>query len=131
MIQTNIIVNLSVEGIHNWPDAKKKMPDVAFLSDKHRHIFNFCLKKKVSHSDRDVEIILFKRSVLEYLYETYGLQHEPDSYYKWCNFGSKSCEMLADELLKQFRLEYCSVLEDNENGAEVYCLVHVPPTVFR
>ena len=28
--------------------------------------------------------------------------------------------MLAKELLQEFDLTYCSVFEDNENGAEVY-----------
>ena len=35
------------------------------------------------------------------------------------NLESMSCEMLASELLQTFKLSYCSVLEDNENGAEV------------
>ena len=35
-------------------------------------------------------------------------------------FGDMSCEMIAKELLKVFELNYCSVLEDNENGAEVW-----------
>ena len=30
-----------------------------------------------------------------------------------------SCEMIARELAEVFDLFYCSVLEDNENGAEV------------
>lgn len=28
--------------------------------------------------------------------------------------------MLAKELLEEFDLVYCSVFEDNENGAEIY-----------
>jgi hypothetical protein len=28
--------------------------------------------------------------------------------------------MLAKELLEEFDLTYCSVFEDNENGAEIY-----------
>ena len=28
--------------------------------------------------------------------------------------------MIARELYEQFDLEYCSVFEDNENGAEIY-----------
>ena len=35
-------------------------------------------------------------------------------------FESRSCEMLARELMDNFNLKYCSVFEDNENGAEVY-----------
>lgn len=113
-MQTNIIVNLDVEAFHCWPAAKDVFPEVAFLSDRHRHIFKICCKKKVTHSDRDVEIIMFKREVLNYLYEKYSKTVLPI-----CEFEHRSCEMLAEELLKQFDLEYCAVLEDGENGAEV------------
>jgi hypothetical protein len=110
-INTNIIVKLTVEGFHNWPDAKTIVPEMGFLSDRHRHIFHIECRKKVTHSDRDIEIIMFKRQIKEYLEIQYGS--------RFCEFGAKSCEMLAAELLLQFGLEYCSVLEDGENGAEV------------
>lgn len=115
---TNIIINLSVEGFHNWEDAKYIQPEVAFLSYKHRHTFNICCKKNVTHSDRDIEIILFKREIISFLYDEYGIQSGPDEHYKWCDFGPMSCEMIAEVLLNRFELEYCSVMEDNENGAE-------------
>lgn len=117
MTQTNIIVNLQVEGIHNWPNAKKVFPEVGFLSNSHRHLFHICAKKEVTHDDRDVEIILFKRSILKYFHETYNPKYPEIAPFQ---FGSNSCEMLARELLEEFDLEYCSVLEDNENGAEIY-----------
>jgi len=121
MIKTNIIVKLQVEGFHNWPAAKDILPEVAFLSDRHRHIFFIECKKEVSHSDRDVEIIMFKRSILEYLLQAHGNHtHGNRPYYLLCEFGAMSCEMIAEELIKEFNLEYCSVLEDNENGAECY-----------
>ena len=31
--------------------------------------------------------------------------------------GATSCETLASILLKEFKLDYCEVLEDGENGA--------------
>lgn len=116
---TNIIVNLQVEALHNWPDAKDIFPEVGFLSYPHRHIFHIQCKKKVNHDDRDIEIIMFKRNILEYLVEKYKDSYVESYHYHTLNFGSKSCEMLAKELLFKFDLEYCSVLEDNENGAEV------------
>lgn len=118
-MKTNIIVKLQVEGFHNWPAAKDILPEVGFLSDRHRHIFHIVCKKAVSHSDRDVEIIMFKRQILEYLYARYT-KHGSASISFVHEFGPKSCEMLAEELLKEFDLEYCSVLEDDENGAEVF-----------
>ena len=114
-MNTNVIVKLQVEGIHNWPDAAEVFPEVAFLSEHHRHMFHITCKKKVNHDDRDVEFIMFKRDIQEYLY---------DKYYKGlvrCHFfKSMSCEMIARELYEKFDLEYCSVFEDNENGAEIY-----------
>ena len=113
--QTNIIVNLQVEALHFWKDAKKHAPDVAFLSHPHRHIFHICAKKAVSHSDRDVEIILFKRELSCYFERNYF-----DGELAVCNFQGKSCEMICEDLMEAYDLDYVSVLEDNENGAEMF-----------
>ncbi len=114
-MKTNIIAKLQIEGLHNWPAAKKVFPEVAFLSDMHRHKWFITAKKQVNHDDRDVEFIMFKRDIAEYIeQEYYSLTlrtHE---------FGSKSCEMLAKEILEEFDCVYVSVFEDDENGAEVY-----------
>ena len=103
---TNVIINLQHECIHNWPECN--LEGVEFLKYPHRHIFHICCKKLVSHDDRDVEIILLKREIQEFLNKVYPK-----------TFGSMSCEMNARELAEVFDLYYCSVLEDNENGAEV------------
>lgn len=118
MTKTNIIVKIQVEGFHCWENAAKFFPEVSFLSERHRHIFHITVKKEVSHSDRDIEIILFKRKITEYLYKNYGCGNDIDLY-KWCEFKNLSCEMIAEILLKHFDLSYCSVIEDNENGSEV------------
>lgn len=115
MSKTNIIVKLDVEGLHNWPAAKEILPQVAYLSDLHRHRFFITAKKAVMHDDRDVEIIMFKNEIRKYLQLNYFSTHD-----QCLMFGSKSCEMLAKELLNEFDLCYCSVLEDDENGAEIY-----------
>ena len=78
-------------------------------------MFHIEVKKEVFHDDRDVEFIVFKRKVKKYLEDKYY-----DEQYDCCNFKAKSCEMLAKELLEEFDLVYCSVFEDNENGAEIY-----------
>jgi len=114
-MKTNIIINLSVEGLHRWKDAKNKLIQVRFLSDLHRHNFYITCKKLVNHDDRDIEFIDYKHNIVEYLTEKYF-----DKYYKCLLFDNMSCEMIAKELLAQFDLEYCSCMEDNENGAEVY-----------
>jgi len=110
-MRTSIIVRLQVEGLHQWKGCD--IEDVMFLAEPHRHIFHIECRKKVSHNDRDIEIICFKRSIQRYLAETYAKGGIV------CNFGGMSCEMIAMELTKKFNLTYCSVLEDNENGAEV------------
>jgi hypothetical protein len=113
-MNTNIIVKLQYEALHNWPgvvDVIPAQPWIHMLKDLHRHIFHITLEKKVSHSDRDVEIIMFKQHVLKRLEVTWG---RPG------NLGSMSCEMLAEYLLKEYDCESVEVLEDNENGAKVY-----------
>tara|TARA_R110002012_G_scaffold36532_9_gene103063 strand:- start:84 stop:323 length:240 start_codon:yes stop_codon:yes gene_type:complete len=72
-------------------------------------------KKRVFHNDRDVEFITFKKDVIDYL--KFNYYDDEDRIH---NFEERSCEMIATELLEYFDLEYCSVFEDNENGAEVY-----------
>ena len=90
MTKTNIIVNLQVDGLHSWPDARRVFPEVGFLADVHRHMFHVQLKKRVTHDDRDVEFIMFKRDVLDYLH----LKYFRDEYN--CHFfGAMSCEMIA------------------------------------
>ena len=114
-MNTNVIVKLQVEGLHCWPNAKDVFPEVKFLSDPHRHIFYITCKKRVNHDDRDVEFIMFKRDINEYLHLKYY-----DNVDRCLIFSSRSCEMIARELYEEFNLEYCSVFEDNENGAEIY-----------
>lgn len=107
-MKTNIIINLAVEGIHQWNECP--FEDVSFLKNPHRHIFHICCKKEVSHLDRDIEIIRFKRKILTFLKDRYN-----------GFFGPMSCEMIAATLIEKFNLIYCSVLEDGENGAEIIC----------
>ena len=112
-MKTTIVVRLQLEGVHKW--AKCPYEEVKFLRDEHRHIFWIECEREVFHDDRDVEFIMFKRDIIEYLEHEYfnfeSRTHE---------FGAKSCEMLAKEIMKEFDCCYVSVFEDNENGAEVY-----------
>jgi hypothetical protein len=105
-MKTRIVIKLQVEGLHHWPTCN--IEEVNFLKNPHRHIFYITCKKEVTHDDRDIEIIMFKRKIHEHITN------------KWKgDFGSMSCEMIAKYLLNEFGLFYCEVLEDNENGAEV------------
>lgn len=103
-----IVINLQVEGIHQWDSCD--LPDVMFLRSPHRHIFHITITKEVEHNERDIEIIMLKRSVLDY----FGVQP--------VMFENKSCETIAEELLNKFNATSVTVLEDNENGATVSCI---------
>jgi hypothetical protein len=104
-LKKRIVIKLQVEGTHCWPNCN--IEEVKFLSNIHRHIFFIEMHKEVQHNDRDIEIIMFKRKVINYLNSFGG------------NFQSSSCEDIAEDLLLKFEAQYVKVLEDNENGAIV------------
>lgn len=115
-MNTNIIVTLSVEGLHYFPNAGSIFPEVGFLENAHRHTFTFRVEKKVKHDKRDIEFILFKRAIINYLVTLYGNSEEGNILY----FGSKSCEELAREIFNAYDCELVEVWEDNENGSKIY-----------
>ena len=117
-MKVRIVVTLQVQGLHKWPDAIN-FPEVAFLADLHRHVFHITCKKEVSHCDREIEIIMFKNKIIKYLNEKYTTEWRTVFDANTLEFGDISCEDIAKDLLDVFGLEYCSVLEDNENGAEI------------
>jgi hypothetical protein len=96
------------EGIHNWPGCP--FDEVAYLRDFHRHVFYVKAHKLVQHNDRDVEFIMLKHQLEQYLKEKW-----PDG-----QMGATSCEMLAEELAIKFELSTVEVSEDNENGAIIH-----------
>jgi hypothetical protein len=113
-----IFVTFQKEGIHKYPAAATDPAlatgdeyDVSFLGVPHRHIFHFRVSISVTHNDRDIEFIQFKRW-LEKLYSENTLQ---------LNF--KSCEMIAEDLYNAINARYpnrdisIEVSEDGENGA--------------
>ena len=105
VIYKYVVVKLQFEGIHRWENCH--LDEVFFLKDYHRHIFHVELTKKVSHNDRDIEIIKLKRDILEY----FGTQP--------VHLDNQSCEDIAEKLLINFDACSVKVLEDNENGAFV------------
>jgi hypothetical protein len=113
-----IWVTFRKEGMHRYPAAATDPNlatgdeyDVSFLANEHRHIFHFKVWIGVTHDDRDIEFIQFKRW-LENLYKdaTLSLDH-------------KSCEMMSGELYDMISQKYPSrevwieVSEDGENGS--------------
>ena len=115
-----IFVTFQKEGIHCYPAAATDPNlatgdyyDVSFLGTPHRHIFHFRVWLGVSHNDRDVEFIQFKRW-LEQLYS---------SAQSILSLDHKSCEMMSDDLYAQISHKYpdreiwIEVSEDGENGS--------------
>jgi hypothetical protein len=113
-----IWVTFRKEGVHCYPAAATDPTlatgdeyDVSFLANKHRHIFHFRVWLSVTHNDRDVEFIQFKRW-LENLYKDNILD---------LNF--QSCEMMSDDLYSEISQKYpgrevwIEVSEDGENGS--------------
>jgi hypothetical protein len=113
-----IWVTFRKEGIHKYPFADKDPKlatgdeyDVSFLGYPHRHIFHFRVWISVTHNDRDIEFIQFKRW-LENLYDNKTLQ-----------LNNKSCEMMSDDLYAQIQAKYpnreiwIEISEDGENGS--------------
>ena len=111
----SVVVTFSVEGFHNWPAAKDIFPDVAFLSDRHRHMFGFRCYAHVTHTDRDEEFILLNRKIQKTLRNIF-IKSETNVF----EFGSMSCEAIGEWLLEQFPSLYkVEVWEDWENGCVV------------
>ena len=113
-----IWVSFSKEGIHKYPAALTDPAlatgdeyDVSFLGYPHRHIFEFKVWISVTHLNRDIEFIQFKRW-LEKLYNENTLE-----------LNYRSCEMIAEELHAKITARYpnrevwIDVSEDGENGA--------------
>lgn len=112
-ITSEVYCTLEVEGIHNWPGCP--FDEVAYLRVPHRHMFHIKAYKLVTHSDRDVEFIMLKRQIKEYLVNAYADRDNENML--MCFFGAMSCEMIAQELIEKFELSRCEVSEDGENGA--------------
>lgn len=104
--------SFQVEGIHCWADCP--FDEISYLRDPHRHMFHIKAYATVSHHDRDIEFIMLKHKVQEYLNENYW-----NDLYKCLYFGTMSCEMIGRELSNKFNLCKCEVSEDGENGAIV------------
>ena len=113
-----IWVTFRKEGMHKYPAALTDPAlatgdeyDVSFLGSPHRHIFHFKMWISVTHDDRDIEFIQFKRW-LENLYSSGTLQ-----------LDYKSCEMMSGDLYDIISNKYpgrevwIEVSEDGENGS--------------
>lgn len=110
-MKTTIIVRTRKEGIHCYPNAPQ---EVEFLKSPHRHEFHIEAEIEVFHDDRELEFILVKRDLDNWLSSVY-------------NLSFKSCEMIAKDIHTHLDLKWgcikryvrVDVFEDGENGARV------------
>ena len=113
-----IWVTFQKEGMHKYPAALTDPAlatgdeyDVSFLGYPHRHIFHFKVWIGVTHDNRDIEFIQFKRWLLN-LYKDSTL-----------SLDFKSCEMMSGDLYDAISQRYpgrevwIEVSEDGENGS--------------
>ena len=89
-----IWVTFDKVGFHKYPDA----PDeVAYLRDRHRHVFKFRVTLEVEHDNRAIEFHMLKNWLVS-LYDTGALEVD-----------YKSCEMLAEDLLSKISGKYGTI----------------------
>lgn len=107
-----VIIKTVFVGFHQWPDAPNV---VLFLKNEHRHKFYVTAEFEI-HSDRELEYFMLLEKLNSIINSLYGTTFK---------LGSKSCEVLCDELAFEIQ-SFCtdlvsiSVFEDEENGSKLY-----------
>jgi hypothetical protein len=111
-LSKHVWVTFQRKGYHFYRNAPD---DVAYLRDRHRHLFKFKVKIQVWHDDREIEFHQFQNRI-EAWYDDGALE-----------LNHRSCEMIADDLYLKLvetygseRARECTieVSEDGECGAE-------------
>ena len=106
-----IWVKTQKEFLHQYYDAPEL---VAFLKNKHSHIFKFKVAVEVFNNDRDIEFIILRRQVEDIL-------NKLD-----INLNGFSCEMLSNHLYEEIKSIYpkrdmiIDVSEDGNYGSNFY-----------
>lgn len=112
-INKYIYITTKFEGFHKYIDAPE---EVSYLRNKHRHLFGVKVKIEVFTNDREIEFIMFKHKIEEYIKRFSG------------DNDALSCEMMAEEIYNYVKGINCIlynrkleviVNEDEENGAVV------------
>lgn len=113
--EATVFCQTSFEAIHCYPEAPE---EVAYLRAPHRHMFGVRVEMQVFNDDREVEFIMLKHRVEDFLKSCFS-----------GNIGRTSCEQIAAEVVEQLEYTYCAdqnrnikvtVDEDGENGSTVY-----------
>lgn len=114
-LTTTIEANLTVPGLHYWPEPVEGRE---YLGEPHRHLFHVRAEVAVTHDERDVEFhdlgVIMRDAIDTYGPQSNGLHH----------FGPASCETLARKLftdLEELNLNVVAVRwsEDAEFSATI------------
>lgn len=114
---TFIKVKTSTPGMHHWPNAPEHR---AYLAQPHRHLFLVECSLQVRADDREVEF-----HDLKYVLDE-ALPHVGEQKPGYIDFGGRSCESIARELLGRVRTVFgdrpivIEVSEDGECAATIF-----------
>ena len=110
MINQFIYITDTMEFIHQYKDAPE---EVAYLRNLHRHLLHIKVAIEVFSDDREIEFIMFKHAVHNYLYDE-------------CYGSNCSCETISKMLLCFIQNHYgngrdinIQISEDGETGCEL------------
>jgi hypothetical protein len=114
---SKVIATFAVNGFHAWSEAP---PELVYLRSRHRHLFTFKLEARVGHDDRQIEFHQLQRAGRYFVGELFPHGGNGGE----LEFGSRSCEMIAAELLTRmtkegWMLSAVEVWEDGECGGRV------------
>lgn len=116
--ETFVMVQTQFPAIHCWPECP--FEQVKFLQHPHRHIFYVRITVRVEHNDRDVEFLVLKRHLQDFIRANF---YDKD-------LGRMSCEDIIDHIFGFLSLKVniasIEVWEDKENGAKKTYSVVLP-----
>src|SRR5574344_266709 len=95
-----VIVKTQFEGIHKYPEAPK---EVEYLKYPHRHIFYVEVEIETFHDDRELEFIMVKHALDEYI----GVNKD---------MGRISCEQIAKRIQQFIKCKYETPSQVNERN---------------
>lgn len=111
-LSIQVEAKVTFQGFHRWPEAPSK--EIGYLRSPHRHLFVVRARKRVTSDDRETEFILLAQEVARAIAMLY-----PGDAVRGFDLHTSSCEQVAKALIDECGLSFCSVHEDDENGAIV------------
>lgn len=111
-IKRYIDVKTNFIGFHHWDGAPES---VSFLRNRHRHVFGIHATIQVNKLDRELEFFTVVNEIDNFVKLSYPSK----------DFGSMSCEMIAEKILTYLKSVYGNreykvrVSEDEENSGIV------------